>query len=164
MATAWFTPGTSPKEFGIIGTVGHSPDAAGPACETMQAGPELGVLANLQACNSGLSGPRAGAAAISGNRGQSWAGGAEAMSLFKTIVPPNSTEYPFNQCRYFCGNCYLLDADHSDIVNASSDHPGGANALFCDGGGRFIKGSMAMPIWWALGTKSSGDVVSADSF
>ncbi len=122
------------------------------------------VLANLQACNGGFSGPRSGPSAISGNRGQSWAWGAEAMSLFNTIVPPNSTEYVFNHCRYICGACFLLDADHSDIVNASSYHPGGANAVFCDGGVRFIRGSMAMRTWWAIGTRGSGDVVSADSF
>ena len=78
--------------------------------------------------------------------------GRQAMSLFNTIVPPNSTEYVFNHCRYICGACFLLDADHSDIVNASSYHPGGANAVFCDGGVRFIRGSMAMRTWWAIGT------------
>jgi prepilin-type processing-associated H-X9-DG protein len=122
------------------------------------------VLANLQACNVGFSGPASGPAAISGNRGQTWAWGCEAMSLFNTIVPPNSTEYPFNQCRYECNGCFLTDADHSDIVNASSYHPGGANAVFCDGGVRFIRGSMAMRTWWAMGTRNSGDVVSSDSF
>jgi prepilin-type processing-associated H-X9-DG protein len=122
------------------------------------------VVANLQACNGGLSGPRARVASISGNRGQRWAWGCEAMSLFNTIVPPNSTEYPFNQCRYSCPGCFLEDADHSDIVNASSYHLGGANALFCDGNVRFIKGSMAMRTWWALGTRSSGDAVITDSF
>src|SRR5262249_22485179 len=145
---------------GVVNFGTAFPDPEGAAAERV---PDQ-VLANLQACNSGFSGPQAGPAAISGNRGQSWAWGVAAMSLFNTIVPANSTEYPFNQCRYFCGSCYLLDADHSDIVNASSYHPGGANALFCDGGVRFIKGSMAMPTWWALGTRSSGDVVSADSF
>jgi prepilin-type processing-associated H-X9-DG protein len=40
----------------------------------------------------------------------------------------------------------------------------GANALFCDGDVRFIRGSMTMRTWWAMGTRNSGDVMSADSF
>ena len=47
------------------------------------------------------------------------------MTLFNTIVPPNSPQFVFNQCRYICTGCFLRDADHSDITNASSYHPGG---------------------------------------
>jgi prepilin-type processing-associated H-X9-DG protein len=122
------------------------------------------VKKNLQACHDAFNGPVAVGRRFSGNRGRYWAWGAESMTLFNTIVPPNSTQYAFNQCRYDCTGCFLEDADHSDITSASSYHPGGAHALFCDGSVRFVKGSIAMPTWWALGTRGSGDVVSADSF
>ncbi len=122
------------------------------------------LMKNLEDCQDKFAGPGAKPNLISGNRGEFWAWGSEAMTLFNTIVPPNSTQYSFNQCRYECLNCFLADADHSDITNASSYHPGGAHALFCDGSVRFIKGSIAMPTWWALGMRGSGDAVSADSF
>jgi hypothetical protein len=38
------------------------------------------------------------------------------------------------------------------------------NTLFGDGSCRFIKNSVARNIWWALGTKAGGEVISSDSF
>lgn len=122
------------------------------------------LIRNLQACHDGFQVAGKGGTSISGNRGQYWTWGTEAMSLFHTLVPPNSTRYVFNQCRYECSGCFLNDADHSDIVNASSIHPGGANALFCDGSVHFIKASIALPTWWALGTKNLGDPVGANGY
>jgi prepilin-type N-terminal cleavage/methylation domain-containing protein/prepilin-type processing-associated H-X9-DG protein len=122
------------------------------------------LMQNLRLCEAGFRGPGSLPQSYSGNRGQYWTWGVESMSLFNTIVPPNSTEYSFNQCRYDCMGCYLQDADHSDVTNASSYHPGGANTLFCDGVVRFIKGSMAMPTWWALGTKSLGEAVDGTRY
>jgi prepilin-type N-terminal cleavage/methylation domain-containing protein/prepilin-type processing-associated H-X9-DG protein len=122
------------------------------------------VVDNLEACGAGFQGAANNPRSISANRGQYWSWGAEAMSLFNTIVPPNSTRYAFNHCRYQCSGCYLEDADHSDVVNASSDHPGGVNVLFCDGSVHFIRDTIAMPTWWALGTRGGGEVVGADGY
>jgi len=122
------------------------------------------LMSNLQACNAGFQGAEGNPQFISANRGQFWGWAAEAMTLFNTIVPPGSAQYIFNQCRYHCRGCYLQDADHSDITNAGSDHPGGANVLFCDGSVRFIKSSISIPTWWALGTRSGGEVLNADSY
>ncbi len=122
------------------------------------------LMSNLQACGTRLKESVNDPSALSVNRGQFWGWGVEAMSLFNTIVPPNSPDYLFNQCRYKCTGCYLQDADHSDIINASSDHSGGANILFCDGTVRFIKSTMAMRTWWALGTRAGGEVISSDSY
>lgn len=119
---------------------------------------------NLKLCNDAFLGVGTPPAAFSGNRGQHWTWGTEGMTLFNTIVPPNSTEYAFNQCRYDCTGCFLQDADHSDIVNAGSYHPGGANVLFCDGTVRFLKGSMSLPTWWALGTRGGGEDTTVDSY
>lgn len=122
------------------------------------------VMSNLEACRQGFQGAGSYPRSISANRGQHWTWGAEAMSLFNTIVPPNSARYAFGHCRYECAGCYLEDADHSDVVNAGSDHPGGANALFCDGGVRFVRDSIAMPVWWALGTRGGGEAIGADAY
>jgi prepilin-type processing-associated H-X9-DG protein len=45
-----------------------------------------------------------------------------------------------------------------------SFHPGGVNAMMADGSVRFIKNSLAQNIWWALGTRNGGEVISADSY
>ncbi len=46
---------------------------------------------------------------------------------------------------------------------AASAHPSGANILFADGHVSFVKGSIALPTWQALGTRNGGEVVSADA-
>jgi hypothetical protein len=33
-----------------------------------------------------------------------------------------------------------------------------------DGSARFVKSSISMATWWALGTKGNGEVVSSDSY
>ncbi|WP_165246608.1 DUF1559 domain-containing protein [Paludisphaera soli] len=45
-----------------------------------------------------------------------------------------------------------------------SPHPGGANFLFGDGSVRFIKDSIDMNTYRALGTRALGEVVSADAY
>jgi len=46
---------------------------------------------------------------------------------------------------------------------ARSNHPGGVNAAFVDGHVAFVKDSVNTLTWRALGTRSGGEVVSADS-
>ena len=43
-------------------------------------------------------------------------------------------------------------------------HPGGANVLFADGSVRFLKSSISIRTYWALGTKANGEVISSDSY
>jgi len=50
------------------------------------------------------------------------------------------------------------------IATATSNHPGGVNVAFGDGSVKFIKDSINLPTWWALGTRAGGEVVSSDSF
>ena len=121
------------------------------------------VTSNLQACASAMVNPPA-SGTISTNRGQYWGWGAEAMSMFNTVVPPNNPQYRFNQCRYGCSNCGTYAADHSDIVAATSFHSGGVNVMMADGSVRFVKSSISMQTWWAIGSKDGGEVVSSDSY
>jgi len=50
------------------------------------------------------------------------------------------------------------------FYSARSRHSGGVNVGLTDGSVRFIKDSIALPIWYALATRSGGEVISADSY
>ena len=50
------------------------------------------------------------------------------------------------------------------VMPACSKHPGGTNMLFGDGSVKFIKDSISLQTYRALGTRNGGEVVSADSF
>jgi prepilin-type N-terminal cleavage/methylation domain-containing protein/prepilin-type processing-associated H-X9-DG protein len=95
------------------------------------------------------------------DKGYRWAAGSPGVSSFNTIVPPNSTNYPWGGCRLDCNGCGF---EFGEFQNATSNHPGGVNVMMGDGSVKFIKNSISMPIWWALGTKANGEVVSSDSY
>ncbi len=52
----------------------------------------------------------------------------------------------------------------ANLVTASSRHPGGVNAAFCDGSVRFIQSTISTPTWNALGTRDCGEVISGDAY
>ncbi len=117
----------------------------------------------LSQCNAAF------ATATSGNglqtdEGETWAWGAEAMSMFNTIVPPSSTQFQWRACRYGCNTCGVVSADHSNITNSNSYHPGGANVMMADGHVQFVKGTASMQVWWSLGTRAGGEVISSDAY
>jgi len=49
-------------------------------------------------------------------------------------------------------------------ITATSNHPGGVNISFCDGSVKFIKNSVALQTWWALGTRNGREIISADNY
>lgn len=84
-----------------------------------------------------------------------------SITLFNTVVTPNSKLYPWNSCRDQCGGC---GPDDSIFSNAQSNHPGGVNVMFADGSVRFVKDSINQQAWMALGTKDMSEVISSDSY
>ena len=49
-------------------------------------------------------------------------------------------------------------------TTANSRHPGGVNVGLADGSVRFIKSTINIPTWRALGTRNGGEVISSDSY
>jgi prepilin-type N-terminal cleavage/methylation domain-containing protein/prepilin-type processing-associated H-X9-DG protein len=80
--------------------------------------------------------------------GAPWVNG---QHVFQNITPPNT-----RSCGFFIVN--------RATMAASSRHPGGANLLLGDGSVRFIKNTINVTTWQAIGTKGGGEVISADSF
>jgi len=91
-------------------------------------------------------------------RGDNWAHGAMAHALFNTIAPPNL----YNDSFAYCSR--IGSGARSDLSNAESYHPGGINVTMGDGSVKFIKDSINMRTWMALGTRANGEVISADSY
>jgi prepilin-type processing-associated H-X9-DG protein len=50
------------------------------------------------------------------------------------------------------------------MTNANSMHPGGVNLLMADGSVRFIKSTINIVSWRALGSRNGGEVISADAY
>jgi prepilin-type processing-associated H-X9-DG protein len=93
--------------------------------------------------------------------GHMWVVGAMGYTMFNTVIPPNGGgQIKWGACR---NNC-CPQARHADYVNATSFHPGGVNVGFADGSVKFVKTTVSYPIWWALGTRAGGEVISADSY
>jgi prepilin-type N-terminal cleavage/methylation domain-containing protein/prepilin-type processing-associated H-X9-DG protein len=111
----------------------------------------------LQACNAAFKAN----SNIANDNGTKWAWGAVSMSMFQTIVPPNSTTYQWNSCRSSCGGCSPDDASYS---NSQSNHPGGCNFLMADGSVRFIKNTVSFSTYMAIGTRANNETISADSY
>jgi prepilin-type N-terminal cleavage/methylation domain-containing protein/prepilin-type processing-associated H-X9-DG protein len=47
---------------------------------------------------------------------------------------------------------------------ATSYHPGGVHVAFADGSVRFVKDSIGLPIWWALGSRNGREVIDSDAY
>ncbi len=119
---------------------------------------QAGVMTELQTCNQLWNSKQNPGTADLGWR---WAVGSPGLAFFMTIVPPSSTQYQWGACRSDCNGC---GADFADIINANSNHPGGANFAFADGHVQFLKSTVAMNTYWSLGTRGDGEVISSGSY
>ncbi len=85
--------------------------------------------------------------------------------------PPGDGPLPPG-CDYPCNSDYKAWATPDQLPTYKyfggwgfrSNHPGGANFLFGDGSVKFLKATINQATYMALGTRDSGEVVSADSY
>lgn len=84
-------------------------------------------------------------------KGIDWTRNGFGYSLYNHVLGIND---------HTCTNGGLVD---QGAWSASSAHPSGANLLYADGHVAFVKDSIALPTWRALGTRNGGEVVSSDA-
>ncbi|HET6574642.1 MAG TPA: DUF1559 domain-containing protein [Fimbriiglobus sp.] len=83
------------------------------------------------------------------------------LQTFSTTLPPNwNRKVPSGVQRY---NCWGPDAQgglYAMHIAASSYHSGGVNVGMGDGSVRFVTDSVNFTNWWAMGSRSGGEVVN----
>jgi prepilin-type N-terminal cleavage/methylation domain-containing protein/prepilin-type processing-associated H-X9-DG protein len=115
------------------------------------------VMADLNTCQA------ASLASTSTNqddKGERWAQDDGGFSIFNTVVPPSSIQWSFACCNWTGAS----GCDDGYYMSANSMHSGGANFLFSDGSVHFLKSSIAIQTYWALGTRGNGEVISSDQY
>ncbi len=115
----------------------------------------VSVQKGIDACNAAW---KVTSTKFATQRGANWGHGSMGFSIFNTVVIPNSQASKWSYCDQ------VDSSSMANFSNANSYHPGGVNTLMADGSVRFIKDSIGQRVWWALGTKSGGEVLSADAY
>ena len=78
--------------------------------------------------------------------------------------PPNDAK---PDCRGGLPHSDKSDPNWSNLslnVTSRSTHPGGVNSLMADGHVQFVKNTIQVNVWQALGSRNGGEVISSDSF
>ena len=80
------------------------------------------------------------------------------LQTFTHTLPPNWNRKVSSNQRY---NCYGGNLNQMHIA-ASSYHPGGVNVGLCDGSVRFVRDSINMVNWRAVGSRANGETNQFD--
>ncbi len=97
-------------------------------------------------------------------KGVRWHYGAPGHSMYNHRRAPNDSR---PDCRGGLPHSDKSDPNWSNLslnVTARSQHPGGVNVLAADGHVRFVKDSVNVAVWQAIGSRNGGEVVSDDSY
>ena len=113
-------------------------------------------VAFYKACSQQSIGPQTTTAMLDNqdSSGQRWDVGYAPDTRYVHVMPPNGL------------SCSGVDDDAGRQAGyaASSRHSGGVNTLMADGSVKFIKNTVNITTWWALGTRSNGEVISSDAY
>jgi prepilin-type N-terminal cleavage/methylation domain-containing protein/prepilin-type processing-associated H-X9-DG protein len=91
-------------------------------------------------------------------QGASWVMGEMCCTQYNHVSTPNTAT---------CAGLGFANnsmANMPMVVPPSSRHPGGVNTLFGDGSVKFIKDSIALVTYRALGTRNGGETISSDAY
>jgi prepilin-type N-terminal cleavage/methylation domain-containing protein/prepilin-type processing-associated H-X9-DG protein len=125
---------------------------------TRDAGDSATALQAVQMCNT-LPGSTLDTGA-SCAPGQVW---IEAVPFALIINSYNHFNTPNKlSCTFNAGE--IPWAGSNMAATANSNHPGGVNVSFADGSVKFLRDSINVQTWWALGSRNLGEVLSADSY
>ncbi len=83
-----------------------------------------------------------------------WASGNYNQSVFNFVLTPNSKVPDCSPWSTF--------AVGWGFFTPRSNHPGGVNVALADGSIRFLKDSINLQTWYALGTRAGGEVIGND--
>ena len=86
-------------------------------------------------------------------RGQQYYRSLPQNNYYSHTIPPNYKLWD-------CGTDSFVESHTA----ARSYHPGGVNVSFCDGSVKFIKDTVNVLTWQALGSRAGSEVISADSY
>ncbi len=116
----------------------------------------------VSACK-GLPGTTAAFGPLAPANGNFWisgnAGSCLAYDAYNHWLPPNSAGC-YNAADTNTGGWGSVE----DGLPPSSNHSGGVNTAFADGSVRFIKDTVDLGTWWAMGTRRGGEIISTDSY
>jgi prepilin-type N-terminal cleavage/methylation domain-containing protein/prepilin-type processing-associated H-X9-DG protein len=92
---------------------------------------------------------------LTSRQGMSWVMGEMCCTTYNHVATPNS-----HTCAGlgFSGTMANMPMQ----VPPSSRHPGGVHAMMGDGSVKFIKDTVSLTIWRAVGTRNGGEVISSD--
>ena len=103
-------------------------------------------------------------AGFQATRGVRWHYGAPGHTMYNHRRPPND---PRVDCRGGLPHSNRSDPLWNWLslnIAARSRHPGGVNSLFCDGHVQFLKNSVDILTWQALGSRNGGEIVSGGAY
>jgi len=110
-----------------------------------------------------VNGVSIGTTAVSSSGPTAWgADGGDYYCEGTTNVPMNTTVGPYYSRALTTAKDHVglrNVAFNSPIFSFRSSHTGGCNFLFCDGNVRFVRQSISMPVYKALGSKAGGEVI-----
>jgi len=141
---ATMRPGSTAGKRGLFNPTGTSPHDTGNQDQ---------AIAFLGSCRA----IPATAAATSSISGLSWTKSYPAYSAINTYThfgPPNSVACAVDNT-YWGGP--------SAAIPPNSNHSGGVNVGMGDGSVRFVKDTVGLQAWWALGSRNGGEVISSDA-
>lgn len=85
-------------------------------------------------------------------KGTNWLDGQLGETLFNSVLTPNAN------------TCMNSGEPPKGAWTATSNHPRGVNVLFADGHIHWIKNTINISVWRALGTRNGGELIPSDSY